>query len=156
MDTSIFVIETCHPRRAMASPFSISAARALASNSADEAVWQRRLAHRIAAVNHVKGSAKYAASRSRPRTPNPYDRSLSKRQWEKSMQAFHRALRETDALTPPEWLGDPEPKGSSLSLTPLEWLGGPEPKGSSFSLTPLEWLGGPEPKDHLPPLQPKV
>lgn len=58
--------------------------------------WERRIRHRRAAVTHIKFTPEYVASNthfSRPRTPDPEDRKLSKRSWEKSLQAWRRDLR---------------------------------------------------------------
>ena len=95
----------------------------------DEALWQRRLQHRMNGVSAVKATELYAGSRSRPRTPDPFDRSVSKRRWEASMQAFRLALREAERLTPLEWLGGSELKGSSPTVstkseTAIESCGG--------------------------------
>ena len=58
--------------------------------------WQRRIRHRRAAVNHIKCTPEYVAANahsSRPHTPDPEDRNVSKRSWEKSVQAWRRDLK---------------------------------------------------------------
>ena len=62
-----------------------------------EADWQRRLSHRRAVVSYVKSTWEYkasAANSSRPPTPNPEDRNVSKRMWEKSIQTWRRDLKD--------------------------------------------------------------
>ena len=58
--------------------------------------WERRIRHRRAAVNHIKCTPEYVAANahsSRPPTPDPEDRNVSKRSWEKSVQAWRRDLK---------------------------------------------------------------
>jgi hypothetical protein len=69
-----------------------------------EEVWQKRFEHRSAAVNLTKTTSQYqrfavaraqgvAVSPEPPRTPDPTDRSVSKRAWEKAMgkwKSFHQ------------------------------------------------------------------
>ena len=58
--------------------------------------WQRRIRHRRAAVTHIKCTPEYVAANahsSRPRTPDPEDRNVSKRSWEKSVKAWRRDLQ---------------------------------------------------------------
>lgn len=62
-----------------------------------EADWQRRLSHRRAGVSYVKSTWEYktsAANSSRPPTPNPADRNVSKRMWEKAIQTWRRDLKD--------------------------------------------------------------
>ena len=61
-----------------------------------EADWQRRCSHRRAAVGYVKSTWEYkasAANSSRPPTPDPEDRNISKRVWEKSIQTWRCDLQ---------------------------------------------------------------
>merc|ERR1712039_379949 len=66
--------------------------------------WQRRIQHRSAAVHYIKSTATYqklavareqglAEAATRPRTPDPTDRSVSKRDWEKSVQKWRSELQ---------------------------------------------------------------
>ena len=71
-------------------------------------VWRRREAKRRAAVEGVKASREYAACSERPPTPDPSDRALTKRQWERCMQDWRQALRSRVAQRPIDWLGGPE------------------------------------------------
>ena len=66
-----------------------------------EADWQRRLSHRRAVVSYVKSTWEYkasAANSSRPSTPNPEDRDVSKRVWEKSIKTWRRDLQDLIAV----------------------------------------------------------
>ena len=59
----------------------------------EEVVWGRRHAKRSAGVDAVKRSADYMclidrAIQPRPTTPDPLDRQVSKRRWERSVQAW--------------------------------------------------------------------
>jgi len=64
--------------------------------------WQRRLAHRKAAIDFVKTTPQYlefdniqrhrGLDDTEPLTPDPTDRNVSKRQWEKSVQNWRVAL----------------------------------------------------------------
>ena len=56
-------------------------------------LWCRRQAKRLAAVRAVKASKDYTGCAVRPATPDPLDRSVSKRCWEKSVQEWRQALR---------------------------------------------------------------
>jgi hypothetical protein len=75
---------------------------------ARESVWRRREAKRRAAVEAVKASRGYAVCSERPPTPDPSDRALTKRQWERGMQDWRQALRTRVAQRPIDWLGGPE------------------------------------------------
>jgi hypothetical protein len=58
--------------------------------------WQRRVVHRRNGVNHVLNSPAYitlAGLGVRVVGPDPEDRSLSKRAWEKEMQLWVRAIK---------------------------------------------------------------
>lgn len=65
----------------------------------DEAEWQRRCKKRLAAVDMIKASSEYklswlsGSSASRPRTPSPGDRSVTKRRWEQNVSNWRNALR---------------------------------------------------------------
>ena len=66
-----------------------------------EADWQRRVSHRCATVRYVKSTWEYkasAANSSRPSTPNPEDRDVSKRVWEKSIKTWRRDLQDLIAV----------------------------------------------------------
>ncbi len=71
----------------------------------DETIWRRRLAKRLSGVRFVKATPEYAACCSRPPTPDPYDRTVSKRRWERSLKDFRRAIRDQAPQSPLEWLG---------------------------------------------------
>ena len=63
----------------------------------DEETWQRREAHRTAGVVAVKRSRQYLivtedTENARPKTPNPRDRTLSKRGWERGVQVWRVKL----------------------------------------------------------------
>ena len=52
---------------------------------ASEETWKERIDHRITAVKHIKSTLAYYYSlrfADRPRSPDPCDRTLSKRDWE--------------------------------------------------------------------------
>ena len=62
-----------------------------------EEQWQRKLAKRKGAVFEIKRTPKYlhsthCNSAARPRTPEPWNRSVSKRQWETSVRNWRTAL----------------------------------------------------------------
>jgi len=66
---------------------------------ASEEDWQRRVQKRHAIVAHIKGTAEYKSCSamqraSRPITPDPYDRSVSKRQWEGIIVNWRNSLRQ--------------------------------------------------------------
>ena len=68
------------------------------ANEDDEEVWQTRMAHRVAGVAGVKRSDDYTRATAdpqapRPRTPDPTDRRLSKRAWERSVQQWRIGLK---------------------------------------------------------------
>ena len=71
-------------------------------------VWRRRICKRSATVRAVKSSPQYAACLTRTPTPDPCDRSVSKRRWEAGVASWRRALREQ--ARPIDWLGGPEEK----------------------------------------------
>ena len=58
-------------------------------------VWQRRTFKRLQAVSAIKASPEYdyPGNAMRPQTPDPYDRGVSKRRWEKGVMHWRRALR---------------------------------------------------------------
>ena len=60
------------------------------------------MVHRKAGVRAIKRTPEYmAATRAlvpRPRTPNPTDRTLSKRAWERSVQVWRKGLKEVGAV----------------------------------------------------------
>ena len=61
-----------------------------------ETDWLRRLSHRRKAVCSIKSTLEYkasAASTRRPPTPDPEDRSVSKRGWEACVQKWRRELK---------------------------------------------------------------
>ena len=90
--------------------------------SADCYAWQRRLNKRQHAVHSIKQKPEYMfwlfkKDGGRPKTPDPQDAKVSKRQWESSVQRWRRALQERNH--------------DRLELTvqtcsTLAWLGGPE------------------------------
>ena len=70
-----------------------------------EEVWQRRSAHRLAGVTAVKRSTDYVAATDdpnvpRPSTPDPTDRRVSKRAWERSVQEWRLGLKAVVANLP--------------------------------------------------------
>ena len=69
-----------------------------ANEECNEEVWQRRSAHRAAGVAAVKRSPDYILAAAdpnvaRPRTPDPTNRKLSKRAWERGMQQWRMDLK---------------------------------------------------------------
>ena len=69
-----------------------------ANEECNEEVWQRRSAHRAAGVAAVKRSADYISATAdphvaRPMTPDPTDRRLSKRAWERGVQQWRMDLK---------------------------------------------------------------
>ena len=68
------------------------------ANEDDEEVWQRRMAHRVEGVAAVMRSDDYTRATAdpqapRPRTPDPTDRRLSKRAWERCVQQWRIYLK---------------------------------------------------------------
>ena len=72
---------------------------------ASEEDWKRRIEHHTAAVDYIKTTSQYsrfAADRekgvekdkTRPKTPDPEDRTVSKRDWEKSVQRWRMDLQQ--------------------------------------------------------------
>ena len=64
--------------------------------TASEEVWNKRIWHRQNAIQIVKGKREYLHSReqpNRPTTPDPLDRNISKRDWEKGVQKWQAQLR---------------------------------------------------------------
>ena len=59
----------------------------------DEIIWRRRLKKRLAAVAFIKSTLEYTTCCSRPSTPDPLDRTVSKRRWEQAVMDFRRDLR---------------------------------------------------------------
>ena len=69
-----------------------------ANEECNEEVWQRRSAHRAAGVAAVKRSADYISATAdphvpRPNTPDPTDRKLAKRAWERGVQQWRVDLK---------------------------------------------------------------
>ena len=63
----------------------------------DDDIWRGRVAKRLAIVQAVKASPAYALCSGcsvRSGTPDPFDRKVSKRSWERSMQQFRQSLRD--------------------------------------------------------------
>ena len=78
-----------------------------ANEKCSEEVWQRRSAHRAAGVAAVKRSADYISAAAsprvpRPNTPDPTDRMLSKRSWERGVQEWRMDLKAVVQLLPPD------------------------------------------------------
>ena len=73
--------------------------------SEKEATWRHRENKRRTAVQAVKHSIEYATCIDRPPTPDPSERTLTKRKWEWRMRHWCRALRNNVALPPVDWLG---------------------------------------------------
>ena len=64
----------------------------------NEEVWQRRSAHRVKGVAAIKRSADYISATAsphvpRPKTPDPMDRKLAKRAWERGNQQWRMDLK---------------------------------------------------------------
>ena len=82
--------------------------------SAEEEDADRRLRHRLAAVQAIRRTPEYSLSRrslgyARPLTPDPSDLTISKRQWEKGIQRWRwrlRTIRVSSAVS-----GTPGPRG---------------------------------------------
>ena len=87
--------ETCKQRRR-----SQSLGAAPNTGCAEE-TWQNRMMHREEGVRAIKRTPEYIAATcahvQRPRTPNPTDRTLSKRAWERSVQVWRKSLKEVGA-----------------------------------------------------------
>ena len=69
-----------------------------ANEECNEEVWQRRSKHRAAGVAAVKRSADYITAAANPHvprymTPDPTDRRLSKRAWERGVQQWRENLK---------------------------------------------------------------
>ena len=66
--------------------------------------WEKRSAHRLAGVKAIKRSSDYIAVATaggpRPKTPNPTDRKLSKRAWERGVQQWRMDLKGAVANLP--------------------------------------------------------
>ena len=74
-----------------------------ADEECNEQVWQCRSLHRAAGVKAVKRSADYITATansetSRPNTPDPMDRKLSKRVWERGVQQWRMDLKSVAKL----------------------------------------------------------
>lgn len=105
--------------------------------------WQRRTFKRLLAVTAIKASPEYdypGNAELRPQTPDPYDRGVSKRRWEKSVMHWRHALR--GQLSPIDWLGWPDdstPPEAAEPASPREalrslcgtWV---DQKGSTYEL----------------------
>ena len=90
--------------------------------SADCDVWQQRLNKRQHAVHSIKKKPEYMSWLAnkvsvRPLTPDPQDAKVSKRQWERSVQQWRRALQERN---------HDQSQVTVQTLSTLAWLGGPE------------------------------
>ena len=112
------------------------------SPAASEEDWERRIAHRTTGVLAVKDTSIYldclrlddslgGAIRHRPLTPDPSDRSISKRNWEQGMMAWRRSLAVFAGSATRHWLvdsalpsGDHHARDASLVLA-LAALGFP-------------------------------
>ena len=82
-----------------------------ANQECSEEVWQRRMAHRAAGVAAVKRSPDYISATAaphvpRPNTPNPTDRLLAKRAWERGVQQWRLDLKVLVSLLPPLVVSD--------------------------------------------------
>ena len=86
--------------KAKSSPNVTAASPPTPTQHSQPDVWQRRCRHRLAGVAAVKRSSEYINvlmneaehSLARPSSPDPHDESLSKRQWERGMQAWRTQL----------------------------------------------------------------
>jgi hypothetical protein len=86
--------------KAESSPNATAASPPTPTQHSQPDVWQRRCRHRLAGVAAVKRSSEYINvlmdeaehSLARPSSPDPHDESLSKRQWERGMQAWRTQL----------------------------------------------------------------
>ena len=88
-----------------------------------EAIWNRRVAKRLASVRAAKASPAYALCSVRPATPDPFDRTVSKRMWERSMQEFRRSFREQAPRIASDASGALESVGPPFTARPAEWSG---------------------------------
>ena len=94
----------------------------MSSPSVDGNVWLRRLDKRQHAVHSIKKKPEYMFWLAkhdgvRPLTPDPQDAKVSKRQWERSVQRWRRALQERN---------HEQSQVTVQTLSTLAWLGGPE------------------------------
>ena len=71
----------------------------------DDNIWGRQLSKRLASLRSVKSSPNYKPSYLRSPTPDAFDRTLTKRRWQRKIQYFRRALRDHIVQSPAEWLG---------------------------------------------------
>jgi hypothetical protein len=74
---------------------------AMSAASPEEDVWERRTRKRLNAVAHVLKTADYIEVLNRGLhvdAPDPLDRSVSKRSWEKSVQVWRATLRQHASL----------------------------------------------------------
>jgi hypothetical protein len=90
--------------------------------SADCDVWQQRLNKRQHAVHSIKQKPEYQFwlakdDGGRPKTPDPQDAKVSKRQWESSVQRWRHALQKRN---------HDRSEATVQTLSTLAWLGGPE------------------------------
>ena len=100
----------------------------------DDSIWRRRLTKRLAGVRSVKTSLEYAASSVRPPTPDPSDRTVSKRRWQRSVQEFRRALRDLVPQQPVELLETPDALAPPVhSFLEGSWE---DQRGSIYKLVP--------------------
>lgn len=70
---------------------------AMSAAELEEVEWERRTRKRCNAVAHVKKTPDYIEVMSRGllvQVPDPFDRSVSKRQWERSVQVWRNTLRD--------------------------------------------------------------
>ena len=89
----------------------------------DEGIWRRRVAKRLASVRAAKASPAYASCSVRPATPDPFDHTVSKRSWERSMHTFRRNVREQAPRIASDASGALESVGPPFTARPAEWSG---------------------------------
>jgi hypothetical protein len=102
----------------------------------DENIWRRRLAERLAGLRSMKATPEYVACRLRATTPDPFDRTLSKRRWKRGVQEFHQAVRDQSPQSLMDWSGNAaleEPRTPIPSFLCGRWI---DQRGSFYKLLP--------------------
>ena len=91
-------VEWSRGRQRSRSPCGATQGSGQGSGEVSEATWARRLRKRTGGVEAIKRSEDYLQvtadpSHPRPKTPDPHDRKVSKRSWERSVQVWRFDLK---------------------------------------------------------------
>ena len=91
-------VEWSRGRQRSRSPCGATQGSGQGSGEVSEATWARRLRKRTEGVEAIKRSEDYLQvtadpSHPRPKTPDPHDRKVSKRSWERSVQVWRFDLK---------------------------------------------------------------